>query len=424
MMSRVAAHDIATSTPPHSPGAAPVGASQRIASIDLLRGVALLGILVMNIQSFAMPDAAYLNPTVYGDLTGANLWVWLAGRLFADEKMYGIFSMLFGAGILLMTSRVEAHGARPARLHFRRMAWLMLFGLLHAHLLWSGDILWFYGVGGLIVYAFRRWPPRRLVAAAVVFFAIGSATFVSVGALVRSLPPQEYQAFTQENWQPTPEMIQDEIATYRGGWMRQMPLRSTEALFMEIVVFLMFLGWKTIANMLLGMALFKWRVITGERPRMLYKRMAAAGFLIGLPIVAFGIWKDFASGWDGRYSFFFGSQYNYWGAIIVDMGWIGAIMLFSASDHLPALKAALAALGRTAFSNYILQTLICSAIFYGDGLGLFGAVSRVQQLLIVVAIWIVQLAAARWWLRHFSFGPFEWLWRSLTYWQRMPFRAA
>jgi uncharacterized protein len=241
---------------------------------------------------------------------------------------------------------------------------------------------------------------------------------------VRSLPPQEYQAFTQENWQPTPEMIQDEIATYRSGWLRQMPLRSTDALFMEIVVFLMFLGWKTIANMLLGMALFKWRVITGERPRMFYKRMAAAGFLIGLPIVAFGIWKDFAGGWDGRYSFFFGSQYNYWGAIIVDMGWIGAIMLFSASDHLPALKAALAALGRTAFSNYILQTLICSAIFYGNGLGLFGAVSRVQQLLIVVAIWIVQLAAARWWLRHFLFGPFEWLWRSLTYWQRMPFRAA
>ena len=143
--------------------------------------------------------------------------------------------------------------------------------------------------------------------------------------------------------------------------------------------------------------------------------MAAAGFLLGLPIVAFGIWKDFASGWDGRYSFFFGSQSNYWAAIVVDMGWIGAIMLFCKSDRLMAFRAALGALGRTAFSNYILQTLICSAIFYGNGFGLFGAVTRVQQLLIIVAIWIVQLSISPLWLRHFLYGPLEWLWRSLTY---------
>jgi len=101
----------------------------------------------------------------------------------------------------------------------------------------------------------------------------------------------------------------------------------------------------------------------------------ATGFLVGLPIVAFGIWRNFAAGWDARYSFFFGSQYNYWGAIVVDIGWIGAIMLVCASDRLTRLKAALGALGRTAFSNYILQTLICVALFYGTGFGLFGAVS-------------------------------------------------
>jgi len=422
MMSLVAAHDTSVSSP--HPSAEPVETGQRIASLDVLRGVALLGILVMNIQSFAMPDAAYLNPSAYGDLTGANLWVWIAGRLLSDEKMYGIFSMLFGAGILLMTGRAEARGASPARLHYRRMGWLMLFGLLHGHLLWSGDILWFYGVAGLVVYLFRTWSPKSLVAAALVFFAIGSATFASVGVRVRNLPPDDYQVFTQENWQPTPEMIQDEIATFRGGWLRQMPARTVEALFMEIGIFLLLLGWKTIANMLLGMALFKWRVITGGQSRAVYKRMAAAGFLLGLPIVAFGIWKDFASGWDGRYSFFFGSQYNYWAAIVVDMGWIGAIMLFCKSDRLMAFRAALGALGRTAFSNYILQTLLCSAVFYGNGLGLFGAVTRVQQLLIVCAIWIAQLSISRLWLRHFLYGPLEWLWRSLTYWRQMPIRAA
>src|SRR5580765_5752116 len=130
--------------------ATPVDAGNRIASIDVLRGFALLGILVMNIQSFAMPDAAYLNPSAYGDLTSVNRWVWILGHLLTDEKMFGILSMLFGAGILLMADRVEHRGREPGRLHYRRMAWLMLFGLLHGHLLWAGDILWFYGVAGLI----------------------------------------------------------------------------------------------------------------------------------------------------------------------------------------------------------------------------------------------------------------------------------
>jgi uncharacterized protein len=190
---------------------------------------------------------------------------------------------------------------------------------------------------------------------------------------------------------------------------------------METFIFGILLGWKTIGNMLLGMALFKWRVVTGEQPRSVYQRMTVTGFLVGLPIVAFGIWRNFAAGWDARYSFFFGSQFNYWGSIVVDMGWIGAVMLACSSTGLAGLKAALAALGRTAFSSYILQTLICSALFYGNGLGLFGAVSRVQQISIVVAIWIVELVLALLWIRHFAYGPLEWLWRSLTYWQRVPF---
>ena len=122
----------------------------------MLRGFALLGILVMNIQSFSMPDSASLNPFAYGDLTGANLVVWIVSYLFTDEKMYGIFSMLFGAGVVLMTTRVEQRGGSPAGLHYRRMGWLMLFGLLHGVLLWTGDILWTYGVCGLVVYLFRK----------------------------------------------------------------------------------------------------------------------------------------------------------------------------------------------------------------------------------------------------------------------------
>jgi uncharacterized protein len=336
--------------------------------------------------------------------------------------MYGLLAMLFGAGILLMAGRVVTRGARPGPLHYRRMGWLMLFGLLHAHLLWSDDILWFYGVSGMVVYLFRNRSPRALIAAALVFFAIGSAAFLSAGTLVRRLPPGQYADFMAENWQPTPDVIRDEIATYRGGWLRQQPARGNDALMMETAIFLIFLGWKTIANMLLGMALFKWRVITGERPAAVYRKMAVSGLSIGLTIVGFGIWRDFGGGWNGGYSFFFGSQFNYWGAVLVDVGWIGAIVLFCKSARFARLMAPLTALGRTAFSNYILQTVLCSAIFYGNGLALFGAVSRTQQLLIVFAIWAVQVAASRWWVRHFAFGPLEWLWRSLTYWRAMPMR--
>jgi uncharacterized protein len=400
--------------------AEPVDAGHRIASIDVLRGFALLGILVMNIQSFSMPDAAYLNPSAYGDLTGANRWVWILSHLLTDEKMFGIFSMLFGAGILLMSSRVEQRGRRPGPLHYRRMAWLMLFGLLHGHLLWSGDILWFYGAGGLIVYLFRKRSPTALVACAAIFFAIGSAVFIAFGIFVRGLPLDQLEGFTRDNWRPTLEMITAEIATFRGGWLGQMPLRSSQAFFMETFLFALILGWKAMGNMLLGMALIKWGVMTGERPRSSYVRMAVAGFIVGLPIVAFGIWRNFAANWDVRYSMFFGSQFNYWGAIVVDLGWIGAIMLATTSKSLAWLTTALAALGRMAFSNYIMQTLICSVLFYGNGFGLFGAVSRVEQILIVAAIWTVQIVTSQLWLRHFNYGPLEWLWRSLTYWRRMP----
>jgi uncharacterized protein len=402
----------------------PVDTVHRIASIDVLRGFALLGILVMNIQSFSMPDAAYLNPAAYGDLTGINRWVWIVSHLLTDQKMMGIFSMLFGAGILLMSSRVEQRGGRPGPIHYRRMAWLALFGLLHGHLLWPGDILWFYGVSGLVVYPFRKRSPKALVASAVIFLAIGSALFMLLGYFIRGLPPGQLEEFAQENWQPTAEMIRDEIATFRGGWLGQMPIRSSAAFFMETFLFLLLLGWKTIGNMLLGMALFKWGVITGELPRSTYRRMAIAGFLIGLPIVTVGVWKNFAADWDVRYSMFFGSQYNYWGAIVVDVGWIGAIMLAATSQKSAWLTTPLAAVGRMAFSNYIMQTLICSAIFYGNGFGLFGGVSRVEQSLVVVAIWAIQLVISPWWLHRFRYGPLEWLWRSLTYWRRMPLAIA
>jgi uncharacterized protein len=124
----------------------PVGEAERIASLDVLRGFAVLGILVINIQHFAMLEATLFNPTAYGDLAGANLWVWRLSHLLADQKFMTIFLLLFGAGVVLITQRAEARGVGAARTYYRRTLWLMLFGLLHGYLLSSHDILFSYGV--------------------------------------------------------------------------------------------------------------------------------------------------------------------------------------------------------------------------------------------------------------------------------------
>ena len=198
----------------------------------------------MNIQLFAMPDAAYFNPTAYGDLEGANFYVWLGSRLLADQKFMTIFSMLFGAGIVLMTTRAEARGV-GRRVHYRRMGWLAIIGLLHAHLLWSGDILFLYGVCGMLVYPLRHKPPRRLIVVGVVTLAVSSVFYIAAGASLAYWPEDTLADFVATTWQPTPTVIDADLASYRGGWIEQLPARSGTALAFETFVILMTLPPKT-----------------------------------------------------------------------------------------------------------------------------------------------------------------------------------
>jgi uncharacterized protein len=403
--------------PSADPG--PTTESARVVSIDVLRGFAVLGILVMNIQSFSMPGAAYANPTAYGDLNGPNFWVWLISYVLAGQKMITIFSMLFGAGIVLMTERLEATG-RPVLIHVRRMAWLILFGLLHAHLLWYGDVLYAYGVCGLGAYIFRRQRPAVLVIWAALLIAFAAANDVSYGISLQSAPP-DVVAEVQRGWQPPPEAIAAELAAYRGGWLDQLPVRSGEAFYLETFAFFTLIGPDILGRMLLGMALYKLGVFSARRSRRFYLGLVGLGFLVGIPIVLYGVYRNVAAGWDVQYSVFIGSQFNNWASLLVALGWIGAVMLACQAVALAPLTRLLAAVGRIAFSNYILQTLICTTIFYGHGLGLFGRVDRVGQIAIVTAIWAAELVISPFWLARFRFGPLEWLWRSLTYRRIQPF---
>ncbi len=407
--------------PVTGPSLAPVGESARVGSLDTLRGFALLGILVMNIQGFAMPSAAYMNPTVWGDLTGANFLVWLGSHLLFDQKMMAIFSMLFGAGIILFTDRAEERGRSPVRLHLRRTTWLLLFGAAHAYLVWFGDILFLYAVCAFAVVWFRRWSPRRLAVLGLFVLAVAPVIGLIAGSTMDSWPPDARAAIVEETWQPSPESLEAEVAAYRSGWMGQMEKRVPSAFEFQTFLLAIWGFWRAAGLMLLGMALYKVGFFSAQSTDRTYRRAIAAGVFVGLPLVAWGVLWNFRNEW-GPNSLFHGSQFNYLGSILVSLGWVGTVMLVCRRDALPWFTGALGAVGRTAFSNYILQSLLCTFVFYGHGLALFGQVERTGQVAMVLAVWAFQLAVSPLWLRHFRFGPLEWLWRCLTYGRLQPIR--
>lgn len=398
--------------------AAPVAQNERIDSLDVLRGFALLGILMMNIMAFSMPFSAYFNPTAFGDLTGANYWVWFFSHLLFDQKFLSIFSMLFGAGIVIFTERAAARGRSPAALHYRRTFWLLVIGVFHAYLLWFGDILVIYSLCALVLYPLRRLSPRALLATGLALLVIGSGIAVLAGVSLPYWPPESRAEFRNQ-WQPDAQHIEAELAAYRGTWTDQLSHRVPLALQTHTFGWLFWAFWRAGGLMLVGMALFKWGVFSASRPARLYAVFIALGALAGLPVIYAGIARNEAAGWD-MLSMFLGQQFNYWGSLLVSAGYVGLLMLFCQSAGGGWLKQSLRAVGQMAFTNYLMHTLICITIFYGPGLGLFAQVNRVGQVGVVLAVWIAQLVYSPLWLSRFRFGPFEWLWRSLTYWRPQP----
>ena len=400
---------------------APVSGSERIVALDVLRGFAVLGILVMNIQSFSMIAAAYFNPAANDKAEGAGFAVWTATHLFFDLKFMAIFSMLFGAGIVLMTGRAEEPGAKLAGLHYGRQFWLLLIGLAHAHLIWYGDILVPYALCAFLLFFLRRSAPRKLLVIGIILMLVPLTLFAFAGWSVQYWP--ENQLTNQANeWAPPDEAAAAEIEAYRGGWLDQLPQRSLEALGLETFAFFFFLGWRIAGMMLIGMALFKLGVFSAERTPAFYRRMALVGFGLGLPIITAGIAFNMNADFASERSMFHGALFNYVGSMGMSLGYVAVLMLAVQRSWLARLQRRLAATGRMALTNYITQSLICTFIFYGHGLGLFETVGRPAQLLIVLGVLAAQLLWSPWWLDRFRFGPLEWLWRSLTYRSLQPMR--
>lgn len=400
----------------------PTHFSKRIGSIDTLRGFAVLGILVMNIQSFSMPGAAYLNPHAFGSLEGLDGLVWRLSHLFADMKFMAIFSMLFGTGIVLMNTHREAAGEPVAGVHYRRMFVLLLVGLAHAYLFWYGDILVAYAITGMVIFLFRRRRVRTLLVVGLLFLAIPSAINLMAQWSMPQWPPGQAAQLESEWWLPGSEAIEEEIAIYTSSWTDQLDERIGTAVFMQTQQFLMEFFWRVAGLMLLGMALFKLGVLEARLPAARYALLAFFAGGVGFAIVGYGMHFNASMGWAFETSFFGGGEYNYWGSVWVALCYVAIVMLACRSSALAAITGPLAAVGRMAFSNYLLQTLVCTTIFYGHGFGLFGSVARRWQALITLAVWILCIVFSLLWLRRFRFGPAEWAWRCLTYWQIQPLR--
>jgi uncharacterized protein len=401
--------------------AAPVDEAHRIVSLDVLRGFAVLGILLLNIWSFGLPQDAYVQPNALGELEGADYWAWFFTFLLGDYKFVTLFSLLFGAGVALMTGRAEESGRDAEGLHFRRMFWLAVIGAAHGYLIWHGDILFIYAVCGFVLYFIRNWPAGRLFAAGLMLIAGGSLIAMAEFGLLAWNPGgllDEYAVLPPGSLEP----FREEIENFRGGWLSQMQERAPLAFNIQIAVISTEIGPRTVGVMAIGMALMRSGLLAGQAPATLYGGIAAAGFIIGLPLVYTGMMEGEGREWDYVALRGLAHQLNYWGSLFVAAGWMGLVLMICRAGWLQAEQRRLGAVGRMALTNYLMQSVLATLIFYGHGLGMFARLGRAELLLVVLAIWALQLLWSEPWLRYFRFGPVEWLWRSLTYGRLQQFR--
>ncbi|MCY7280862.1 MAG: DUF418 domain-containing protein [Sphingomonas bacterium] len=413
-------------------------ASDRIATLDIVRGVAVMGILVMNIAAFAMPFPAYANPAAYGGDGGIDLASWAFNFLVFDGKMRGLFSILFGASTLLVIERATASGRatvsdrKGAKAHYARMVVLLGFGLVHFYFIWFGDVLALYALCGMLLYFFRNKSPRALIRWAVAFLSLSIIYFGLIGltgALAHNpnIPPEatadmlESRRTIETELGATSPNIPADLALYRSDYASIVDSRLNGRRYEPFLSFFG-LGLETLGLMFLGMAMFKSGFLTGAWDPARYRRWALRSAAIALPPLAFLAWWQASAGFDAVRVFlaFFALSAPF--DVLMAVGWAAAIIWWVKSGALPALKARVAAAGRMAFTNYLATSIVMTSIFYGYGLNLFGEISRFGLWLFVLGMWALILAWSKPWLDRFAYGPLEWLWRLLSRLKLQPLR--
>jgi uncharacterized protein len=405
------------------PHPAPVAAGDRIETLDVLRGFGLLGILAMNIRAMALPMSSYMYPYGLFEYEGANRAAYLFTSVVFDLKMMGLFSMLFGVGVLLYSAKTTEQGRPPRGLWFRRMFWLLAIGLVHAYLIWGGDILVPYALCGILVlWWVRRLPAWALAAGAAAFLTVGAFLTFGHGLAWENMSEAD-RAHEAEMMMPTAAQAREHLALMLGGYVEGVRSRGPDVFMFQTLFFALFFFWRCGGMMLLGMALYKWGFLDGRRPLRDYIVVLATCLPAGLALAGFGVseLERVRYALPERAAI---DVWNYVGAVLASVGYAAALVFIVNRRVLAGLRKSLAAVGQMAFSNYLFHSLITSLIFLGWGFGWAGRFDYATQLVIVAGIWAFQLVASPVWLRHFRFGPAEWLWRSLTYWRRQPMRRS
>lgn len=406
----------------------PTHFAERAEVIDALRGFALFGILLVNMYLFSHPVQMVILPVDPAE-DGLNRIADRLVRFFAETKFYSLFSFLFGLGFSLQMVRAEERGARFLRLYTRRLITLFLIGVVHAYFIWVGDILMLYAVLGFLLLLYRKARPKTLVIWVVVFltlpflFNLLSVGGIEMGRMAgpdvaaqidKSFAEQDsvFRAGVEAAYRVYPNGSFGEITAQRAS---EMPFMAFGNLFLAPGVFGMFLlghyfGRRELfqnvdENLILFRRLFWWGLILGVIGNLIYAMLvpsisraqpspplltAMAGQTIGAPALC--------------------------------LFYIASITLLSRHTVWKKRLKVLVSAGRIPLSNYLGQSVVCTLIFYGYGLGLFGQANKSTGLLLAIVIYIVLVLLSHWWTRHFQFGPAEWLWRSLTYLRWQPMR--
>jgi uncharacterized protein len=429
--------------------AAPVSQQERIIILDSLRGFAILGILLMNMPGFALPPPVGYDPSVLNEWGTIDFTTWKIVQWFPEGTQRAIFSMLFGAGILLFIGGKEKRldGMMPADYFFRRQLWLIVFSLFDVFvLLWSGDILLDYACLGMVMFAFRNLPPKKLLIGAALCFMFMLARenrdlyldkeTIHRGEMIAAMDTTNTKLtliqkdqlgammdFKERNTQESKlKRMQKNLEKSTGSYKDLYEYRTTRYVD-DLVHYLYFGIWDVLLFMFIGMAFFKMGILTGQASVKTYLWMTVVGLGIGLTVSYFRL-QQFV---DTKFNFFeYTKQVSFssyeLSRTFRSIGILGLIMLLYKSGLFKWLFAMLRPVGQMAFTNYLMQSLMCALFFYGIGFGMYGKLQRHEIYYVLAAVWAIQIIYSNIWLHYFRFGPMEWAWRSLTYWKKQPFR--
>jgi uncharacterized protein len=430
-------------------GIKPVQTADRIKSVDTIRGVALLGILMMNIPGFGFNGGSWYD-LLTGPRSGSDHYTLATVFILFEGTMRGLFSMLFGAGMVLFMQNKKENPLGPpvAEYYYRRLLWLVLFGLFNAYiLLWNGDILFFYGLCGMILFPFRKLKPKWLLVLGLFCISITMlrsnwgyqetrAKRIAYHEAVqaekegRKLTPEQTEARAnwiqmEQNQKPDTAQSNRNLRKMRSGYATVFTYFIPQNTYGEINY--MYYGcWDMLCMMFIGMALYLWGFFSNKLRTSTYLMWMLLGYGIGIPVA----WLIFDKQW--MHIFDMGNYVDHWRVdhmtfaefrrLPLTIGHASLVMLVFRSKLVPWLMKALSNVGQMAFTNYLMQSIICTFFFYGYGFGNYGKLRFHELYYVVFAVWIFQLIFSSVWLNYFRFGPFEWVWRSLTYWRRQPMK--